>query len=46
MPDGAPAAFFEALAGVMPPESVVVTDAGLHQVLVRRHYRVRAPRGL
>ncbi len=46
VPDSAPAAFFEALAGVMPPESVVVTDAGLHQVLVRRHYRVRAPRGL
>jgi acetolactate synthase-1/2/3 large subunit len=38
--------FFAALGRAMPPDSCLVLDSGLHQMLARRHYRVRAPRGL
>lgn len=38
--------FFAALRRVMPRDGIVVTDSGLHQGLVRRHFDVLAPRGL
>lgn len=38
--------FFSLLRQALPRETIVVTDSGLHQVLVRRHYRVLATRGL
>jgi acetolactate synthase-1/2/3 large subunit len=41
-----PAGFFAALERALPEEACLVTDSGLHQMLARRHYRVRAPRGL
>ncbi len=43
---GDPAEFFAALRRAMPRSSCLVTDSGLHQVLVRRHFRVLHPRGL
>ncbi len=30
----------------LPRDGIVVTDSGLHQVTVRRHFRVLSPRGL
>ena len=39
-------ALLSALRRVLPRDGVVVTDSGLHQTLVRRHYDVLAPRGL
>jgi acetolactate synthase I/II/III large subunit len=41
-----PAGFFSMLRRVLPADSCVVTDSGLHQVLAGRHYRAHAPRGL
>jgi len=41
-----PAGFFDALRRALPDESCLVTDSGLHQSLARRHFNVRAPRGL
>jgi acetolactate synthase-1/2/3 large subunit len=41
-----PARFFEILRNALPDDGVLVTDTGLHQILTRRHFRVRAPRGL
>jgi acetolactate synthase-1/2/3 large subunit len=38
--------FFAALRRVLPRNGIVVTDSGLHQGLVRRHFDVLAPRGL
>jgi acetolactate synthase-1/2/3 large subunit len=38
--------FFRELRAVLPRETLLVTDSGLHQVLARRHYDVLAPRGL
>jgi thiamine pyrophosphate-dependent acetolactate synthase large subunit-like protein len=38
--------FFAALRRAMPDESCLVLDSGLHQMLARRHFRVRVPRGL
>ena len=38
--------FFGALRRVLPRNGIVVTDSGLHQGLVRRHFDVLAPRGL
>jgi len=38
--------FFAALRRVLPRNGIVVTDSGLHQGLVRRHFEVLAPRGL
>jgi len=35
-----------ALRRALPRDAIVVTDSGLHQTLVRRHYDVLAPRGL
>lgn len=40
-----PAAFFAALGRALPEDACLVTDSGLHQMLARRHYRVRSPRG-
>ena len=37
--------FFSVLRAAMPPESHLVVDSGLHQMLARRHYRVLCPRG-
>jgi acetolactate synthase-1/2/3 large subunit len=41
-----PAGFFAMLRRVLPADSCVVTDSGLHQVLTGRHFRAHAPRGL
>ena len=38
--------FFHSLRRVLPRNGIVVTDSGLHQGLVRRHFDVLAPRGL
>lgn len=46
VPRGEPKALFDALRRVLPDDGIVVTDAGLHQVLVRRHFQVLSPRGL
>jgi acetolactate synthase-1/2/3 large subunit len=43
---GDPAAFFGALRRVLPPDACLVTDSGLHQMLVRRHFQVLCSRGL
>ena len=40
------AAFFAALRAALPREAIVVSDSGLHQTLLRRHFEVLAPRGL
>ena len=37
--------FFAALRRAMPDDSCLVLDSGLHQMLARRHFRVRVPRG-
>ena len=37
--------FFAALRRAMPDESCLVLDSGLHQMLARRYFRVRVPRG-
>jgi len=39
-------AFFASLRRILPRNGIVVTDSGLHQGLVRRHFDVLAPRGL
>jgi acetolactate synthase-1/2/3 large subunit len=39
-------AFFSGLRRGLPRESIMVTDSGLHQALVRRHWSVLEPRGL
>lgn len=44
--DGMPAAFFAAVRSALPRDAFLVTDSGLHQVLVRRHYPVLCPAGL
>ena len=40
------ASFFAALRRILPRNGIVVTDSGLHQGLVRRHFDVLSPRGL
>jgi acetolactate synthase-1/2/3 large subunit len=40
------AAFFAALRAALPRDAIVVSDSGLHQMLLRRHFDVLAPRGL
>lgn len=39
-------AFFASLQRILPRNGIVVTDSGLHQGLVRRHFDILAPRGL
>ena len=39
-------AFFAALRRALPRDGIVVTDSGLHQGLVRRHFDILSPRGL
>jgi acetolactate synthase-1/2/3 large subunit len=41
-----PATFFAALNDALPPNSCLVTDSGLHQVLATRHFRVQGSRGM
>ncbi len=41
-----PATFFTALNDALPPNSCLVTDSGLHQVLATRHFRVQESRGM
>jgi acetolactate synthase-1/2/3 large subunit len=41
-----PAQFFSWLRTCLSDDAIVVTDSGLHQVLTRKYYEVRAPRGL
>jgi acetolactate synthase-1/2/3 large subunit len=41
-----PAGFFSTLRKIMPAESCLVTDSGLHQLLARVHFCVTSPRGL
>ena len=43
---GSAAAFFDALRSAMPADAPLVTDSGLHQSMVRRHFRVEEPRTL
>ena len=38
--------FFAALQNGFPPDSVYVTDSGLHQMLLRRHFIAKYPRQL
>ena len=38
--------FFEAFQKSLPNDAIVLTDSGLHQVLVRRHLQVKGARGL
>ncbi|MBE0558855.1 MAG: hypothetical protein IH628_16630 [Proteobacteria bacterium] len=40
------ASLMATLRRVLPRNGIVVTDSGLHQTLVRRHFDVHAPRGL
>lgn len=39
-------AFFSSLRHVLPEETVLVTDSGLHQMLARKYFDVTVPRGL
>lgn len=41
-----PERFFHWLRDVLPAETIVVTDSGLHQILTRRYFEVRSARGL
>jgi acetolactate synthase-1/2/3 large subunit len=41
-----PREFFAWLRDVLPPDAIVVTDSGLHQILTRRYFDVLSPRGL
>jgi acetolactate synthase I/II/III large subunit len=43
---GSAATFFAALREVLPRDAIVVTDSGLHQALVRRHFPVLGATGL
>lgn len=38
--------FFEAFRNALPAKAIVVLDSGQHQILARRHFRVRSARGL
>jgi acetolactate synthase-1/2/3 large subunit len=46
LPASTPAELLQLVREVLPRDACVVTDSGLHQMLVRRHFRVLAPRGL
>ncbi|MGH7329758.1 MAG: thiamine pyrophosphate-dependent enzyme, partial [Polyangiaceae bacterium] len=43
---GDAATFFAELRSVLPRDAIVVTDSGLHQALVRRHFTVLGANGL
>lgn len=43
---GDASSFFMSLRRALPSEAILVLDSGLHQVLARRYYSVRAPSGL
>ena len=38
--------FFHWLRQALPPETILVTDSGLHQILARRHFDILSERGL
>ena len=38
--------FFEALRRGIPADGCLVLDSGMHQLLARRHYAVKTPRGM
>lgn len=38
--------FFEALGSAMPPDGCLVLDSGMHQLLARRYFVVKTPRGI
>ena len=38
--------FFHWLRQALPPESILVTDSGLHQILARQHFDILSERGL
>jgi acetolactate synthase-1/2/3 large subunit len=40
------AEFVRELRDLLPRDAVLVTDSGLHQIVARRHFEVRAPGGL
>lgn len=42
----APVDFFDALSRELPTSAVVTVDSGQHQMLARRHMRVKGPRSL
>ena len=46
VPNGSMEELFQALAAALPDDAVVVTDSGRHQMLARRHLRIRSPGGL
>lgn len=39
-------AFFSSLRDLLPGDTCLITDSGLHQMLARKYYEVSAPRGL
>jgi acetolactate synthase-1/2/3 large subunit len=41
-----PAELLRRLRAALPRDAIVVTDSGMHQMLLRRHFPVLAPRGL
>ena len=41
-----PERFFSSLRRIMPRDSCLVLDSGLHQMLARRYFRVLCPRGM
>jgi acetolactate synthase-1/2/3 large subunit len=43
---GSAAEFFREMRSALPRDAIVVTDSGLHQTLVRRHFPVLGPSGL
>jgi len=46
VPSGSMGELLGVLRDELPRDGVVVTDSGLHQVMVRRHFPVLSPRGL
>ncbi len=39
-------ALFDELRSVLPDDAMLVTDTGMHQIVSRKYFEVRAPRGL
>jgi len=40
------AAFFSSLGDLLPKNTCLITDSGLHQMMARKYFEVSAPRGL
>lgn len=45
-PSGKAQSFFAALRRALPPETILVLDSGVHQILARRHFTVLTAGGL